>query len=85
MKKYDIGDHVKIRRLKDLKCEFPIDYDRAGYDGDYLRNYRGQGILCSEMEEFTGLETKIIDDGFGGYFMCEISDDFRFNTSLFEE
>ena len=84
VKEYQPGDIVIIRRLKDLKCEFTVDYERMRYDGDYIRNNKDHGILCARMEVFTGLPTKIIRKSYGDYYTCEIDGSFGFNSSLFE-
>ena len=83
MKEYQPGDIVVIRRLKDLKCEFTVDYERMRYGGDYIRN-NNYGLLCAIMEGFTGLPTKIICKSYGEYYTCEIDRSFGFHPSLFE-
>ena len=84
MKEYNSGDVVTIRRLKDLLCEFRTDYEGNRWGGDYLYNNNNQGILCADMNGYTGRTTTIDQELLRGYYSCDIDMDFRFHEALFE-
>lgn len=83
MKEYNSGDVVAIRRLKDLLCEFRVDYEASRWGGDYLYN-NNQGILCVDMNKYTEQTTTIDYKLYRGYYACDLDAGFKFHESLFE-
>lgn len=59
------GDNVRIRRFKDLCCEYNFDSDVYQNDSvwgsaeDYMRNLNNQGILGDDMHLLCGQIVKI--------------------------
>lgn len=60
------GDNVRIRRFKDLCCEYNFDSDVYqndsvwGHAEDYMRNLNNQGILGDDMHLLCGQIVKYI-------------------------
>lgn len=93
------GDKVRIRRFKDLCCEYGYDLDNYRSDlawgeaTDYMRNLNNQGILGGDMDILCGKIVKIHDSTFSGYWKLsaenQCSEHFitlkRWHKDLFEE
>lgn len=68
------GDEVRIRRFKDLCCEYSFDSDiydddyEYGHADDYIRNLNDYGILGGDMDILCGKIVKIHDSTFYGYW-----------------
>lgn len=68
------GDEVRIRRFKDLCCEYSFDSDiydddyEYGRVDDYIRNLNDYGILGGDMDILCGKIVKIHDSTFYGYW-----------------
>ncbi|WP_270760211.1 hypothetical protein [Ruminococcus bicirculans (ex Wegman et al. 2014)] len=68
------GDEVRIRRFKDLCCEYSFyinvynDVYENGIQEDYIRNLNGQGILGGSMDILCGKIVKINNSIRSGYW-----------------
>lgn len=93
------GDNVRIRRFKDLCCEYSFDSDiydddhEYGNTDDYIRNLNDYGILGGDMDILCGKIVKIHDSTFSGYWKLSAENqcskhlitDKRWHEDLFEE
>lgn len=68
------GDEVRIRRFKDLCCEYSFDSDiydddyEYGRVDDYIRNLNDYGILGGDMDILCGKIVKINNSICYGYW-----------------
>lgn len=68
------GDEVRIRRFKDLCCEYSFDLDiydddyEYGRVDDYIRNLNDYGILGGDMDILCGKIVKINNSIRYGYW-----------------
>lgn len=68
------GDEVRIRRFKDLCCEYSFDSDiydddyEYGRVDDYIRNLNNYGILGGDMDILCGKIVKINNSIRYGYW-----------------
>ena len=93
------GDEVRIRRFKDLCCEYSFDSDiydddyEYGRVDDYIRNLNDYGILGGDMDILCGKIVKIYDSTFYGYWKLSAENqcpkylitDKKWHKDLFEE
>lgn len=93
------GDNVRIRRFKDLCCEYSFyinvynDTYEKGIQEDYIRNLNGQGILSGRMDILCGKIVKINNSIRSGYWKLSAENqcpkhfitDKRWHKDLFEE
>lgn len=93
------GDKVRIRRFKDLCCEYSFDSDiydddyEYGNTDDYIYNLNDYGILGGDMDILCGKIVKIHDSTFSGYWKLSAENqcskhlitDKRWHKDLFEE
>lgn len=93
------GKEVRIRRFKDLYCEYSFDSDiydddyEYGNTDDYIRNLNDYGILGGDMDILCGKIVKIHDSTFSGYWKLSAENqcskhlitDKRWHEDLFEE
>lgn len=93
------GNEVRIRRFKDLCCEYSFDSDiydddyEYGNTDDYIRNLNDYGILGGDMDILCGKIVKIHDSMSSGYWKLSAENqcskhlitDKRWHEDLFEE
>lgn len=96
---FNNGNEVRIRRFKDLCCEYSFDSDiyeddyEYGNTDDYIRNLNDYGILGGDMDILCGKIVKIHDSTFSGYWKLSAENqcskhlitDKRWHEDLFEE
>lgn len=80
--KYENGSTVRIRRLKDLYCEYQVDFGDRDL-GDYVR-VGGAGVLCKAMEGCCGSVMTIKRPRDTNYYFTFEFPSYGFNSYLFE-